>query len=356
LIIKLDEIGDYILFRDFIKIIRESKKFNDYKISLLGNEVWKEITEAFDKNFVDDWIWVDKKKFLNNLFYRRSFLKKVNEMNFGIAVNFHISRNFYLDDAVINAVNANNKIGHKTNLTNMFNWQRRISDGYYTNLVDIEEVVFEFEKNKNFLESLLSEKINLAVPYLDVEVIDRNNVIKKNNVVLFIGSRRAYYRWAIENFVRIVEHIIKKYNSNILLIGSVADIKYANKFKSLIKASLLSNILDLTGKTSLIETIEIVSKTQLTISNDSGMAHISAATGTPTIVLLNGSRFGRFFPYPENSSVKVIPIYPPKLDNYKINFSEFVREYKYKSKLDINSISPERVTKEIDNFLGENST
>jgi len=354
--IKLDEIGDYILFRNFIKIIRESKKFNDYKITLLGNEVWKEITEAFDKNFVDDFIWMDKKKFLNNLFYRRSFLKKVTGMNFGIALNFHISRNIYLDDAVIRAVNANNKIGHRTSLTNMFGWQRRISDSYYTKLVDIEEVVFEFEKNKKFLESLLSEKINLAVPYLDVEVIDRKNIIKKNDVVLFIGSKRAYYRWAIENFVRIAEHIVKKYNSNILLIGSADDIKYANEFKSLCESSIVQNIVDLTGKTSLLESIKAISKAKLTISNDSGIAHISAATGTPTIVLLNGSRFGRFFPYPENSSVKVIPIYPPILDTYKINFSEFVREYEYKSKLDINSITPERVTKEIDNFLSENST
>jgi ADP-heptose:LPS heptosyltransferase len=351
LIIKLDEIGDYILFRNFLKIIRESKAYERYRITLLGNDIWKEITEKFDKNFIDEFIWMDKRKFSKNLFYRRNFLKAIIKTNFQTAINFHISRNFYFDDLVIKVVNAKNKIGHKTDLANLFIWQKNISDNYYSNLINIPGESFEFTKNKKIIENLLSEQISLTVPYLDVKVIADKRGNKENNVVLFIGSKRDYLRWAVENFIRIAEHIISRYQYNIVLIGSAIDIRYTKKFKSLLKTSLLSNIINLTAKTSLIDSIKLISKAKLTISNDSGMAHISAAIGTPTIIILNGSRFGRFFPYPEYGNMKVVPIYPPMLEDYKINLNEFVSEYKYKSKLDINSIPVEKVIKEVDNIL-----
>jgi len=354
LIVKLDEIGDYILFRNFLKVIRECESYKRCRITLLGNSVWKEITEKFDKNFIDEIIWVDKKRFRKNIFYRRKFLKELNKKNFHIAINFHISRNFYLDDVMIKVVNANNKIGHKTDLVNLFKWQRRISDKYYSNLVDIEGVSFEFTKNKKFLEYLISEKIEITVPRIKVKELNSSSTKKTNNVIFFIGSKRQYYRWSVVNFVRIAEIIISQYKFNIILIGSTSDIPFTTEFKSLINNSLLSKVIDLTAKTSLIDVITQISTSQLTVSNDSGMAHISAATGTSTIVLLNGSRFGRFFPYPQDDYLKVIPIYPPNLENYRKNFNEFLREYRYKSKLEINSITFERVSIEIDNMLRSN--
>ena len=42
LIIFLDAIGDYILFRNFLSEIRESSKFKDYTITLLGCEKFKD--------------------------------------------------------------------------------------------------------------------------------------------------------------------------------------------------------------------------------------------------------------------------------------------------------------------------
>ncbi len=43
LIVRLDAIGDYILFRNFLKVIRNSEKFNNYTITLCGNTLWKDI-------------------------------------------------------------------------------------------------------------------------------------------------------------------------------------------------------------------------------------------------------------------------------------------------------------------------
>ena len=45
LLIRLDAIGDYILFRNFIEVLKRNPKYSDYKITLLGNIVWRELAE-----------------------------------------------------------------------------------------------------------------------------------------------------------------------------------------------------------------------------------------------------------------------------------------------------------------------
>src|SRR5690348_14640759 len=63
LLIKNDEIGDYILFRNYLKYIRNHEKYRGYRITLIGNVIWKDLFDEFDAAFVDDVIWLNKKTF-----------------------------------------------------------------------------------------------------------------------------------------------------------------------------------------------------------------------------------------------------------------------------------------------------
>ena len=67
LLVRLDAIGDYVLFRNFIKLLKKNQKYNDYTITLLGNSVWKNLSKELDYEYVDDFIWLDRNKFHNNL-------------------------------------------------------------------------------------------------------------------------------------------------------------------------------------------------------------------------------------------------------------------------------------------------
>ena len=57
LIIRLDAIGDYILFRNVFRFIRNSRKYNDAEITLFGNPAWRQIAETYDADCADHWIW-----------------------------------------------------------------------------------------------------------------------------------------------------------------------------------------------------------------------------------------------------------------------------------------------------------
>ena len=69
LLIRLDAIGDYVLFRNFIKLLKKTHKYNDYKITLLGNIVWKNLSKELDYEYVDKFIWLDRNKFHKDLIY-----------------------------------------------------------------------------------------------------------------------------------------------------------------------------------------------------------------------------------------------------------------------------------------------
>ena len=58
-------------------------------------------------------------------------------------------------------------------------------------------------------------------------------------------------------------------------------------------------IIDLMGKTSLPELLDIMKGAALVVSNDTGPAHLAIAIGAPTLVIVGGGHFGCFVPYPE---------------------------------------------------------
>ncbi|HOV12846.1 MAG TPA: hypothetical protein PK771_01060, partial [Spirochaetota bacterium] len=65
LIVKLDAIGDYIIFRNFIEEIKKSEKFCDYDITILGNILWKDLSEKQDSDFIKNFVWITKKSLIS---------------------------------------------------------------------------------------------------------------------------------------------------------------------------------------------------------------------------------------------------------------------------------------------------
>jgi len=351
LLIKLDEIGDYILFRNLLPYIKSSDKFKNYKIILCGNIAWKNIAENFDSEFVDDFVWMNKQKYLNNLLYRFRFLKKVSSIKPKILINCSYSRSFFIDDSIAAVTPANTKISFKTDLSNSYKWQIKISDKYYKILFDSNTEIFDFYKNRSFFEYILNIKIELLKPQITLNNKNKTDESYGNFVIIFLGGKRKYKKWKLTYFIEIANYIISKYNLNILLVGKKEEIKDNNSlFNHLVNKE---KVFDLSEKTTLAELAYLLRKAKLLISNDSGIIHLAASVNTKTIVILNGSQYGRFIPYPIESGTEISAIYPPEIINNRKEFKKLYKQYRYRSLLDINSIRTETVKSEIDRLMPE---
>ena len=95
--------------------------------------------------------------------------------------------------------------------------------------------------------------------------------------------------------------IIEKYPSRIVLLGSGEE---ANKLSEIINKKQYTHVVNLIGKSTIVESAQIIKNSKSCISADTGMLHMSCALNKPTI--------GLFYEKPLNS-------FAPKEDTYPLS-------------------------------------
>lgn len=350
LLIRLDSIGDYLLLRDYLRLIKSSKKYSGYKITLCGNILWKELSETFDSEFIDEFIWLNRKKFNNNPFYKYRLLKRIRQQGFESVIETTFSREILYGDSIVNTSRAKEKIGSTGSTDAYVKWKRNLlTDKFYTILIpQSSENIFEFYRNKEYFESVLNEKINFKRPLLDCSSIDIALPTDKDFAVIFPGAKDEKRRWSSHNFEIIIENLINKYNLSVIIAGSSAD---SNISKKMIKCNNSMACFDMTGKTTLPQLAKLISICKTLISNETGAVHFAAAVGTPFVCISNGNHFGRFNPYPKEMNILGKYVYPLEIENNLHNIDYLTKKFQFDSDLNINTIKTERVLAALDEIV-----
>ncbi len=189
MIVRLDAIGDYVLFRYYIEIVKKSEKYKDYSITLLGNISWKSISNELDKEIIDEFLWLDRNKFIKDFKYRYTKLQEITSKEYEVLLNPVYSREFFLGDSISKLVCAKEKITSKGDLSNIEKWQKDLTDNYFTNLIEAKnDVLFEFDRNKEFFENLFDINLDIIKPYIELKDKNLGFSLPKNYVVFFIGA------------------------------------------------------------------------------------------------------------------------------------------------------------------------
>ena len=335
IIIKTDNIGDYILFRNFLPIIRKDKRFQKSKITLVANEAYKNLLNEFDKKFINQVILINRKKFLYNLIYRVKLLVKLRSSNYHSLICPIYSRDFFICDWISNWIISNKKITFKGDISNQLKIQKKISDNWYNDLFEnkTKKNIFEFENNKKFIELFLKKKLSIKKTYFNLK---KHKFKFKDYICFFVDAGQAEKKYSIENFSKIAIKLLKRTNYKIIFLGQS---RY--DFGNLIYNK---NFINLCEKTSLTDLVKIISRSKLLISNDTCAHHIAAATNINCLVIYAGLHYGRFLPYPQNIYPKQKVIMHPKINK---NLSKN-NLFNYQ---DINNIKTKDILKKIKNII-----
>ncbi len=94
-------------------------------------------------------------------------------------------------------------------------------------------------------------------------------------------SRWPAKNWPPEYFVQALNRLLERLKVGIILLGSNGDRPVCD----LIAAGLKGPVLNMAGRTSLLECCAIIREADLLLSVDSGPVHIAAAQGTPVLGL-----------------------------------------------------------------------
>ena len=283
LIVRLDAIGDYVLWRNCLRFLRNSEKYKDAHLTVLGNPAWKDLAETFDRDCADEWIWVRRRgdlfrKSYENLlpypvWHSRVLAAQARLKAELVARGFDevISPCAFPDELLDEFVHG---IAPETIAVANGDRSRGIS---FARRVEAGCEPFVFCRNRAIASAITGEPCNvkLAMEIGDVPA-------KTGRVLFFTGASHWTRRWPCRRWRELAA---------MLPAGFTA--------VSAPKGISLSDFVRFVGSCAAV------------VSNDTMALHVAAALGVPAVGVVNGvSGQGGFWPYPATLG-KRVEVCPP---------------------------------------------
>ena len=298
LIVRLDMIGDFILFLDSFKEYRKLFPPDQWEITLLGNRVWSGLAERLP--YADHYVFMDTRKFVINPVYRFRILRDIRSYRFDHAIEPTYSRSALLGDSVVHASCAPVRAGSTGNFSNMTGWQKRRADRWYTRLIPARVLPLnELDRNAEFLRGLGLDTFEAAPPRYPHDVLtDRSTLdkfgIAKPYFIIFPGASLQGRQWPSERFAEIARRLFISTKWIPVLCGGPKDIHVARRVAA--HAPELPWVY-CAGITTLSQMMSVLAESRMLIANETGVIHMAAAVECPTVCIMGGGHFGRFYPY-----------------------------------------------------------
>lgn len=331
-IVRLDDIGDYLLWRNFLPIISATPAYASCTITLIGNIVWKSIFEAYDAAAVDATIWVDKQQYFTQENYRVALWQKVREQGFETIICPARTRPLLLDDLLVCASAAQHKIAAPNTFAAVA-WNNA-SDRLYTEMYALEHIAHEFYYNKAFADWLNGTASAITKPFLPIAA----GAVVAQQVICFIGASAQSKQWPIVYWIRLVQ-LLQQQGWHPLLSGGKNELPIAAE---IIAATKVASIV---GQTNLVQTLAAIAQSTAVITGDTMAAHAAVALMKPTVILANGVNASRFVAYKEAGIEQVTTVYTQQ---YKGHQHEAF--YRAVTK-DMESIKPEQILEALSRLM-----
>ncbi len=119
--------------------------------------------------------------------------------------------------------------------------------------------------------------------------------------VLAPGSSKNWpvKRWAADNFAALGKYLFERLDLPVVITGAPFEARLGRQ----VVDSAGPRAMNLAGKTSIRETIELLRGAVVVISNDSGPMHLAAAVDTPVVALFGPTNPNKWRPWSEQAQV-----------------------------------------------------
>lgn len=343
LYIRTDGLGDYVLERNNLKYVKQSEKYKDYKLILMGSSQIVELAKKYDSQYIDKFI-VFKYKKKTEL---KEIVKIAKKMYVDVIISPFDSKMNILPETLIKHMKAKEKIGHFGIFSrrDLLNYKQEDKIFSYTKIINTgEKVIFAGDRSRLFFELLIEENIPPAPPLYQVPDVDVD--IKSDYVIISAFSRAGNRIYPQENFVEIIDYITEKLNIPAMIIGAPQERKKAQQIKDMCKRQDM--VYNMAGKLTLWESILYIRMAKFMVANETGTVHIAQNYKVRTVCISNGSFMGNFQPYPKDKSY-ITYVYPD-------NIEEYIRENHLEGKEikhGIDTIPPQKVISAINEVVSD---
>lgn len=108
----------------------------------------------------------------------------------------------------------------------------------------------------------------------------KNHGLGRPLVVLAPGGSEALKIWPIERFAALARRIVSELSLSVAVLGGAGEASFASVFRNIV-----GDLWFAAGELSLRQSFAIVNEAKLVLGSDTGMVHVAAALGVPTVAI-----------------------------------------------------------------------
>lgn len=289
-VVRVDAIGDYILWRDSLEAYR---RYLEGKTSLLiCADLVRPLAEQ-EGVFSEIWSF-NRKKFEFDFSYFRKQLRYLQRLSADSVIYPNWERH-RMGDLMVHAVKAPVKIGMVGKGKRYI--ESRLYDRQYTTLVPNPETTSELLAIEWFTRKVISADYRYGAKPLIPSEPQR---VDGRYAVFALSASDARRVWGAESFAEVIDSIPD--SCRIVLAGAgKEDIARAEVIRNRVRNK--DRIVNLINQTSITELVSVIAHAQFVVGNDSAAVHIAAAARVPSVCILPGAHFNRFVPYPSGTLI-----------------------------------------------------
>ncbi|OGI04248.1 MAG: lipopolysaccharide heptosyltransferase II [Candidatus Melainabacteria bacterium GWF2_37_15] len=290
LIVRLSAIGDVVHSLPILNMLR--KKFPD---SFIAWAVEERSADILVNNPLLDKVYIFPKKKWNKKSW--AVIKEIRKEKFDIAIDL---QELFKSGIITFLSGAKTRIAHaktrefadifvnvKLPAHDTFDHEKLIIERYLEPAKYLGASVDEVKFSLPPIEDSIKSKVSSLFASLEKEI-----------VIFSPATIWSTKHWLENYWAELLDKLVEKYN--VVFIGSANDNELIQRITSHAKTD---NYLNLAGKTSLLELIEIFNRAKYVIAPDTGPAHIANATQVPSIIMIFGpTGVKRTPPYGEKHS------------------------------------------------------
>ncbi len=289
LIVRLDAIGDYVLWRNCLRFLRNCAKYKDAHVTVLGNPAWRDLAETFDHDCANEWIWAKDRNELfrrpcENLlpyciWHRRVAAAQAKLKEQLVARRFDevISPCAFPDSLLDELV-----LGIAPVTVSVANGDSSRS-AKFIKLVDSGSESFVFLRNITIASAIGGEPCEVKLA-LEISEVPK----KEKKILFFSGASHWTRRWPYRRWVELSRMLPNGFEAVFAPMGG-----------------------------TLSDFARLVASCAAVVSNDTMAFHVASALDIPAIGITNGvSGRDSFWPYPPilgKKSVACVPERQPKI-------------------------------------------
>ncbi len=286
-LVRLDAIGDFIM--SYSAFCEYRSFYRNKRMILVCSVVCSQLAQAW--NIADEIITIDLEKFCNERDYKKANENILSAMSAEIVIQMVTNRTAEME-YITSLIKSGNKIAMSRDNAGSI-WRRKW-DSVYSRILPYDDInTFEINKFFYLLNSIRNtetESYQAVLPKTKCRYID-----KEPYFIIAQGGSFSGKKWDNEKFATVANYILRRCNIKCYLLGADGD-RTDNEliYRGIIRQE---NVRDLTGKTTILESIEVVRGAEFVITNDTCFIHMAVAVNTKSICIAGGWHWGRFVPY-----------------------------------------------------------